>query len=124
MSTHRTIIGFLSLGTKLAPGNNGYRDQVAALQWVQRNIASFGGDPNLVTIAGYSAGGVSVLVHMISPMSKGLFHRAISMSGSPVSKVPSPSHRLDLAYKQANIVNCPITNLTELYYCLKSKPWQ
>lgn len=46
------------------------------------------------------------------------------MSGSPVSKVPSPSHQLDLAYKQAKIVNCPISNLTELYYCLKSRPWQ
>lgn len=54
-----------------APGNNGFKDQVAALRWVQRNIASFGGDPNLVTIAGAGAGAVSVVLHMVSPMSKG-----------------------------------------------------
>ncbi|XP_022837498.1 esterase FE4-like [Spodoptera litura] len=64
-------LGFLALGNQLAPGNNGFKDQVAALRWVQRNIAAFGGDPNLVTISGCSAGAVSVMVHMISPMSKG-----------------------------------------------------
>lgn len=65
--------GFLSTGDKLAPGNNGFKDQVAALKWVQRNIAAFGGDPNSVTIAGCSAGSSSVILHMISPMSKGRF---------------------------------------------------
>ena len=65
--------GFLSTGDKLAPGNNGFKDQVAALKWVQRNIAAFGGDPNSVTIAGCSAGSFSVMLHMISPMSKGKF---------------------------------------------------
>jgi hypothetical protein len=42
-------LGFLSTGDELAPGNNGFKDQVAALQWVQRNIAAFGGNPDLVT---------------------------------------------------------------------------
>ncbi|KAJ0171717.1 hypothetical protein K1T71_012480 [Dendrolimus kikuchii] len=117
-------LGFLSLGTSYAPGNNGYRDQVVALKWVQTNIRAFGGDPNLVTIAGCSAGSVSVMLHMISPMSKGLFHRAISVSGSPTSKVPSPSNRLDLAYKQARIVNCPTNDTRALYDCLKTKTWK
>ncbi|XP_075986053.1 carboxylic ester hydrolase-like [Anticarsia gemmatalis] len=117
-------LGFLSLGNKLAPGNNGFKDQVAALKWVRRNIAAFGGDPNLVTIAGCSAGGVSVMLHMISPMTKGLFHRAISMSGSPTAKEHSPSHRLDLAHKQARVSDCPADNLTALYHCLKNKPWR
>lgn len=66
--------GFLSTGDQLAPGNNGYKDQVAALKWIQRNIAAFGGDPNCVTITGTSAGSISVMLHMISPMSKGTYY--------------------------------------------------
>lgn len=63
-------------------GNYGILDQVAALKWVQKNIEAFGGDPGLVTIFGESAGGVDVVVHCLSPLSKGLFHRAIIQSGS------------------------------------------
>lgn len=61
----------MSTGDKESPGNNGLKDQVQVLRWVKENIESFGGDPDLVTIAGCSAGGASVSLHMVSPMSRG-----------------------------------------------------
>jgi para-nitrobenzyl esterase len=62
-------------------GNYAYLDQIAALQWVKRNIAAFGGNPNNVTIFGFSAGGVSVHSMLASPMARGLFQKAIVESG-------------------------------------------
>jgi para-nitrobenzyl esterase len=62
-------------------GNYAYMDQIAALQWVKRNIAAFGGDPSNVLIFGFSAGGVSVHSLLASPMARGLFHKAIVESG-------------------------------------------
>ena len=75
-------LGFLSLESEEAPGNLGLHDQFLALSWVRENIAQFGGDPGNVTLLGESAGAMSALCHLVSPVSRGLFHRVISLSGS------------------------------------------
>ncbi|XP_049778169.1 cholinesterase-like [Schistocerca cancellata] len=81
-------LGFLSTGDAVAPGNAGLKDQRLALTWVQRNIASFGGDPQQITIFGHSAGGMSISLHFVSPMSAGLFSRAIIQSGNFITVRP------------------------------------
>jgi para-nitrobenzyl esterase len=77
-------------------GNQGILDQIAALRWIRTNIASFGGDPDRVTIMGNSAGGESVALLVASPLVKGLFQRAIAESGNDAMPInPADDHRFD-----------------------------
>jgi para-nitrobenzyl esterase len=71
-----------------ASGNYALLDQIAALRWIQRNIAKFGGDPNNVMLFGHSAGASNLAALMASPLAKGLFHRAAGMSGGLGNQVP------------------------------------
>ncbi len=76
-------------------GDYGFLDQIAALKWVKRNIAQFGGDPDNVTIAGQSAGSMSVLAMQASPLARGLFHRVVGMSGALIGDAgPAPMRTL------------------------------
>ena len=74
-------LGFLTLGN--AHGNQGMHDQILALKWIQSEIKYFGGNPKNVTIMGESSGAMSCLLHLVSPLSQGLFHKIIATSGSP-----------------------------------------
>ncbi|XP_017040111.1 juvenile hormone esterase [Drosophila ficusphila] len=116
-------LGFLATGSKDAPGNAGMKDQVLALRWIQKYIHSFGGDPGSVTLLGYSAGSISVALHMVSPMSRGLFHRGICMSASPYGPVQYQNNDLRLAHRQAKLLNCSQESVTEMVECMRRKPY-
>ncbi|XP_039263382.2 liver carboxylesterase-like [Styela clava] len=76
------VFGFFALGpTSICSGNAGLLDQQLALKWVKENIENFGGDANNVTLFGQSAGSVAVEMQVLSPLARGLFHKAISFSG-------------------------------------------
>ncbi|GAB1293553.1 Carboxylesterase 3B [Apodemus speciosus] len=108
-------------GDKHMPGNRAFLDVVAALRWVQGNIASFGGDPNCVTIFGNSAGGIIVSSLLLSPMSAGLFHRAISQSGVVTTKMLQELNAWPEAQNFANSVDCSSGSAAELVQCLLQK---
>merc|ERR1719259_1364097 len=115
------LLGFLPEAPSM-PGNYGMLDQVAALRWVQDNIAAFGGDPKQVTLGGDCAGGASALYHMISPSSTGLFQRVLSLSGTPLSpwaRHPSQRHTMLIISKH---IKCPSHDLTLNEDCLRKKP--
>uniref|UniRef100_F7GEP4 Carboxylic ester hydrolase n=1 Tax=Monodelphis domestica TaxID=13616 RepID=F7GEP4_MONDO len=115
------VLGFFSTNDEHAPGNWGYLDQVAALQWVQKNIAHFGGDPGRVTIFGESAGGTSVSSHVLSPMSKGLFHRAIMESGVAILPGLIASSSDTVTNLVANLSACERSSSASMVQCLRSK---
>ncbi|XP_030645781.1 liver carboxylesterase 2-like [Chanos chanos] len=113
------MLGFLSTGDEHAPGNYGVLDQVAALRWVQEHIHNFGGDPNSVTIFGESAGGVSVSLQLLSPLSAGLFHRAIAQSGVALMDGVLNPNPYPMAQHVANTTGCDISSTKKVVECIK-----
>nr|WNK22293.1 carboxylesterase [Athetis lepigone]WNK22303.1 carboxylesterase 10 [Athetis lepigone] len=116
------VLGFLCLDTEDVPGNAGMKDQVAALRWIKKNIANFGGNPDNITIFGESAGAASVSYHLISPMSKGLFNRAIPQSGAATcfwAQAFEPREKALLLAKQLGFQS---EDDKELYEFFKKQP--
>nr|XP_042133152.1 LOW QUALITY PROTEIN: liver carboxylesterase-like [Peromyscus maniculatus bairdii] len=118
---HLGILGFFSTEYQHARGNWGYLDQVAALCWVQQNIAHFGGNPGRVTIFGGSAGGTSVSSHVVSPMSKGLFHGAIMQNGVALLPDLISDTSEVVCIVIANLSGCEAGDAEALVHCLRDK---
>lgn len=116
------IFGFANSGSEDAPGNAAFKDMVLVLKWVQDNIEVFGGDSNLVTLLGGQSGAAAVTAIMVSPMSQGLFHKAIVMSGSSTSM-----HYRDNFYwtnRMAEDLNCPTRSSVAMMRCLRAVPFE
>ncbi|CAI5664611.1 unnamed protein product [Oreochromis niloticus] len=114
------LLGFLSTGDEHIPGNFGLLDQVEALKWIQQHIHNFGGDPGLVTIFGESAGGVSVSLLLLSPLSDGLFHRAIAESGTAAMNAFMANDPLPMAQAVANASGCSLESTKKISDCMRN----
>ncbi|XP_035399347.2 fatty acyl-CoA hydrolase precursor, medium chain-like [Cygnus atratus] len=114
------LLGFFCTGDEHARGNWALLDQVAALHWIQENIEQFGGDPGSVTLFGVSAGSCSIYAHIMSPLSKGLFHKAISESGILIPPNKNSLLSADLK-KIASIFKCGTSSSLSLINCLRNQ---
>ncbi|ODN00459.1 Venom carboxylesterase-6 [Orchesella cincta] len=113
-------LGFLSTGDGTIRGNMALKDQVIALRWIQNNIHFFGGDSSRCTIFGESAGGVSAHLHMLSPMSKGLFSRVLAQSGSAFHFWTINHEPRQQSLRFGKLLGCPTEDTKEMVKCLKN----
>ncbi|XP_019749570.1 fatty acyl-CoA hydrolase precursor, medium chain isoform X2 [Hippocampus comes] len=114
------VLGFLSTGDEHLSGNYGLLDQVEALRWLQKHIHNFGGDPASVTVFGESAGGVSVSMLLLSPLTDGLIHRAIAESGTAAMDPLVSNDPLPVAQGVANASGCSIESTQAIAACMRN----
>ncbi|XP_044260980.1 juvenile hormone esterase-like [Tribolium madens] len=103
------VFGFLSTQDEVIPGNNGLKDQLFALQWVNKNIHLFGGNSSEITIFGQSAGAASVGYHLVSKKSTGLYRAAIMESSSVLNSFGYQRNAKHFAHKIASYINASVT---------------
>uniref|UniRef100_A0A182P1A2 Carboxylesterase type B domain-containing protein n=1 Tax=Anopheles epiroticus TaxID=199890 RepID=A0A182P1A2_9DIPT len=116
------VFGWLSLGHKYAPGNLGLLDQQLALVWIKDNIQKFGGDTNRLTLLGHgTTGGPNVMCHMVSPRARGLFARAIIMSGTIFSPYSEVNDGTELSQEIVKILACNYDVGKNVLKCLQQK---
>ncbi|XP_044728696.1 cholinesterase isoform X2 [Chrysoperla carnea] len=116
------ILGFFTTGDGEAPGNFGLLDQVAALQWVKKNIKLFGGNPDNICLFGHGSGAVSASLHLLSTYSQNLFHKAIIMSGNALlpTTITDPQADIQRVFKAINWhFGCDIAPTSKLMQCLR-----
>ncbi|KAF6203679.1 hypothetical protein GE061_002012 [Apolygus lucorum] len=116
------ILGFLSLQDDVLPGNMGLKDQLLGLKWVKTNIAAFGGDPNKVTLVGCSAGGASVHFHVLSSQSKGLFQKAVALSGTALNPWAVDRNPRAKTLRISAALDCPTDDSQAIVECLRERP--
>ena len=117
-----SLWGFLSTEDEQAPGNYGLWDQSLAIKWLNNNIRAFGGDPGRVTIAGESAGSVSVVYQSLYEGNGGLFQRAIALSGSITAPLFVGADNKKDAQKLGKLVGCEDEKSATLIDCLRKVP--
>ena len=106
-------------------GNAGLRDQSLALKWINENIASFGGDPELVIVFGESAGALSIALQLVSPLSKGLFRRAILQSCTALDPSWRPiTPELALIYSDMFVKSNGCSTYPDKLACLQQRHCQ
>ncbi|KAI8050481.1 Carboxylesterase [Syncephalis plumigaleata] len=123
-SNHRTnAFGFFA--TDELRGNAGIEDQRAAMLWVKRNIRAFGGDPDNITLFGFSSGATSLGIHLTSPKTPpNLFHRVI-MQSNPLGIVPRTKKNIrDTSLELAELVGCKTEDGKVDMVCMRKKPWK
>ncbi|XP_076170782.1 esterase E4-like [Ptiloglossa arizonensis] len=116
------VFGFLNLGHRAAPGNQGLKDLIAALQWIKENISKFGGDPNNVTVFGQSAGSVLTHALLLSPSARGLFQKAILQSGNLTCPWGFGQSRSEYGFKLAELLGITSTDPEEIVESLRMLP--
>lgn len=117
--------GFLCLGTRDIPGNAGMKDQVALLKWIKKNIKNFGGNPDDVTLSGFSSGATAADLLSISKMTKGLFNKVISDSGASTAAFSVQPDPLKNAKEYAKTLNYDgVDNIEALEEFYKTIPYE